>query len=582
MKHSLIIYGAFGKDGLKRAVKDWSHAVVYENDARLPAGLRHQVAAVISPEVTYPAEVIARLNRRMEELLDAFLDERAPVPELETGRLFRSACMSMDVMRQVMPHLRTLEEAKLVDAHGPWQEMIISPGSGVCIKAWEQVARHLGVPVRALGLDEGKPSALWMLRRRWQRWLHQRGKTSKRHIFKLPEAVPGDEWLCVDPRVDVILGEEGAAAGWRRAPAFVPPSDDRHRCLRESYLKWWEGWRADWDREHLSAGSLSDHQALHAVGEWAAGDVYPLHAFALIQAREHLRRLKPKRLLVGSMFGKVELMWLVAAKELGIEVGAYSLDNAIYPKLCFAPDFLFYDDLRQRVFAEERGVVRNKMVPVRTHRLPAAAQKVEAPSKRPLVVLADTSYHGVNSSPAPMISFWALETMVEAARLLPGWDFAFKFHPVRERPEARFNFDGCHHRHICERELHFQSLRPPANIRITAPEVRFSDLMATADVVLHIYSYAAIEAMAASIPAFLLASRNDDPDVFWRVMREGEVLPLANNAETLAHKLEELAGDDALRQQMIDRQKRFLADFYPAQGISLAEATKTQWPATVV
>jgi glycosyltransferase involved in cell wall biosynthesis len=533
---------------------------------------------VISPEVTYPPDVISRLNRRMEDLLDAFLQERAPMPRLETSRLFRSACMSMDAMRQMMPYLRTLEEVKLLAKHGPWQEVIISPGSGVCIAAWRQVAEHLGVPVRVLDLDHGQPSAGWMLRRRWQRWLHQRGRPSKRNTFRLPQAVSGDEWLCADPRVEVVLGEEGAALGWRGVPSLEVPPEQELLRLRHAYAEWWQRWCADWQSEHPEAGALSDHLALSIVGEWAAREVYPLHAYALLQAREHLRRLRPKRLLVGSMFGKIELMWLVAAKELGIEVGAYSLDNAIYPKLCFEPDFLFYDDLRQRVFAEERGISAGKMVPVRTHRLPPPAPRIQQRRSRPLVVLADTSYHGVNSSPAPLISYWALETMVEAARMLPGWDFAFKFHPVRERPEARFHFDGCHHRHICEREQHFRSLRPPSNIRITAPEVRFSELMASADVVLHIYSYAAIEAMAACIPSLLLASRNDDPDVFWRVMREGHVLPAATSAKELAAKLDDLHKDSELRQTMINHQKRFLESFHPAQGTSLAAATQNQWP----
>jgi len=577
MKRTLIIYGAFGKQGVERAVKDWSSAVVYENDARLPTKYRTQVAALISPEVTYPKEVMERLNRRMEDLLDAFLEERAAVPGLETGRMFRSACLSMDAMRQVMPYLRTLEEAKLLEGHGPWQEMIISPGSGVCIRAWRQVARHLGVPATVLPLDAGQPTMLWMLRRRLQRWRFQQ-KVAKRQVFKLPEAVPGDAWLCADPRVDVILGGSGAAVGWRRVPSLTPPSEAELQKLREAYSGWWKNWRASWDEEHASAGTLSDHEALHAIGEWAVNDVYPLHAHALIQAREHLQRLKPKRVMVGSMYGKIELMWLVAAKELGIEVAAYTLDNAVQPRLCFDPQVLFFDDLRQEVFAEERGIAAPRRVAVKTHRLPAAAKRAPKPGSRPLVVLADTSFHGLNSSPAPMISFWALETMVETARLLPEWDFAFKFHPIRERPEERFNFDGCHHRHIYERERHFDSLNPPANIRITAPEVRFSELMATADVVLHIYSYAAIEAMAACIPALLLATRNDDPDPFWRVMREGHVLPVATSAEDLAKQLTQLEKDPEVRQQMIATQKRFLEAFYPAPHLSLAEATRAYWP----
>ena len=579
MSRPLVIYGAFGRRRLERSFKDWSRAVVYENDARVPDSIRRQAAAVISPEPTYPGETVARLNQQLEDLLDDFLDDLAPMPGLETGRVFRSACMSMEGMRIVMPWLRALEEARHVIASGPFSELIISPGCGLCIPAWEQVALSLGVPVRVLGLDGPEPPLPWMLRRRIQRWYHMRGrKPPKSREFKLPDFQPGDELLCVDGRVEVILGEAGTAAGWRRAPAFTPAGNEALMTLRESYLGWWKQWWLRWDQAHAAEGPLSAHHALKRLGEWSAQEVYPRSLLALQQAREHLKRLKPKRILVGTMYGKVELMWVVAARELGIEVGAYTLDDAIHPRLCFQPDFLFFDDQRQQVFATERGIPESRMVPVRTHRLPAAAPRAAGVCKRPLVVIADTSYHGVNASPSPMISFWALEVVVEAARLLPGWDFAFKFHPIKERPKPLFNYDGCHHPHIYERERHFRSLHPPANVRVTAPEERFSDFMGMADVVLHIYSYAAIEAMAASIPAVLLATRNDDPNVAWRCMRDADVLPVATDAAELVQTLGTLHEDRTHLKQVIEAQKRFLKVFHRPEGTTLAEATETRWP----
>ncbi|MBV6498076.1 MAG: hypothetical protein CJBNEKGG_00290 [Prosthecobacter sp.] len=579
MNRILVIYGAFGRRRLERSFKDWSRAVIYENDARVPESIRRQAAAVISPEATYPGETVARLNQQLEDLLDAFLDDPAPMPGLETGRVFRSACMSMEGMRIVMPWLRALEEARRVVASGPFSGMIISPGCGLCVPAWEQVALSLGIPVRVLDLDASEPPLPWMLRRRIQRWHHMRGrKPPKSRAFKLPEFQPGDELMCVDGRVEVILGEAGAAAGWKRAPAFTPAEDEALKPLQEGYLGWWKQWWLRWQQAHAAEGPLSPHHALKRLGEWSAREVYPRSHLALQQAREHLKRLKPGRILVGTMHGKVELMWVVAARELGIEVGAYTLDDAIYPRLCFQPDFLFFDDQRQQVFAIERGIPENRMVPVRTHRLPAAAPRTPGVCRRPLVVIADTSYHGVNASPSPIISFWALEVVVEAARLLPGWDFAFKFHPIKERPKPLFNFDGCHHPHIYERERHFRSLRPPANVRVTAPEERFSDFMGVADVVLHIYSYAAIEAMAASIPAVLLATRNDDPNVAWRCMRDAGVLPVAADAAELVQTLRTLHEDGTQRKQVIEAQKRFLKVFHRPEGTTLAEATLAQWP----
>lgn len=576
MKRTLVIHGAFGQKALAREVRDWSRTVVVEVDARLPEKLRRQGAEVIPGTVLSEERATEISMRRAQEMLDAFLDERAPAPGLNTTREFRSACLSLTGMRLLIPYVRTLLEAAEIMKRGPWERIVISPGAGVCTSAWEKVGRHFDVPVKVLDMDRQQPPALWMLQRRFRRWRlkRQAGQAGRPRPFQLPEARAGDALLCVDPRLMPILGEAGAKAGWRAAPRLGGAAPEALAPLRQRYQDWWQGWWRVWEAEHAQARELSDHEGIRTVGDWMCEHVYAKHAAALDQARAHLKELRPQRILLGSILGMLELMWVVAARELGIQVVAYTLDDPIHPKLCFTPDVLLVDDLKHERLARERGL-GDRMVYVRTHRpmpQPVEANSAERAGTRPQIVLAASFYLGHTPMVPSDTVLWASEVLVEAARQMPEADFAIKLHPIRERPDPRFYLDGFHHLHLWQTEMHFQSLRPPANARLIMPEARLSELLPTTSVMLHLNSYAALEACSAGVPVICLSPSNFLCSLNLRIMHQHGAVKLARNASELITAIRLLLGDASARSEQIEVQKQFLAHHYPEEAPGLVEA----------
>lgn len=575
MKRTLVIHGAFGQKALAREVRDWSRTVVVEVDARLPEKLRRQGAEIISGPLL-PSDAREATMRRAQELLDAFLDDRAPVAGLNTTREFRSACLSLTGMRLLIPYVRTLLEAAEIMKRGPWERIVISPGAGVCTSAWEKVGRHFDVPVKVLGMDRQQPPALWMMKRRFQRWRlkRQAGQAGRPRPFQLPEARAGDAHLCVDPRLMPILGEAGAKAGWRAAPRLGGAAPEALAPLRQRYQDWWQGWWDVWTAENAKAGGLSDHEGIRSVGDWMSEHVYAKHAAALDQARAHLAELRPQRILLGSVLGMLELMWVLAARELGIQVVAYTLDDPIDPKLCFTPDVLLVDDLKHEWVARERGL-GDRLVHVRTHRpmpKPVTANRAAQAGSRPQIVLAASFYLGHTLMVPSETILWTSELVVEAARQMPEADFAIKFHPIRERPDPRFYLDGFHHLHLWQAEMHFQSLRPPANARLIMPEVRLSELLPTTSILLHLNSYASLEACSAEVPVICLSPTADYCGINLQIMEQHGALKLARNASELATEIRRLLGNGSARTEQIEIQKHFMARQYPEEAAGLVEA----------
>ena len=569
----LVIYGSFGVAGLNRLVTDWSKVLVLEVDARLPEKFRRKGAEVIPGSLLAEPAASESTMLRAQELLDAFLEDKAPVLGLNTTREFRSACLSLVGMRLVVPYVRTLLEAAEIMKLGPWERIVISPGAGVCTRAWEQVGRHFEVPVTLLAMDRQLPPALWMLRRRFSRWRLKRrtGQGSGPVPFQLPAASPGDALLCVDSRLMPILGEAGAKAGWRAAPSLSAACLETLEPMRRRYQAWWQGWWAAWAAEHAEAG-LSDHEALRSVGDWMSDDVYAKHAAALDLTRAHLAELRPRRILLGSVLGMVELMWVLAARELGIQVVAYTLDDPIQPKLCFAPDLLLVDDLKHEWLARERGLA-DRTVRVRTHRhMPKSVPRnsAERAGARPQILLTASFYLGHTPAVPSETILWASELVVEVARRMPEADFAIKFHPLRERPDPKFSLDGFHHLHLWQAEVHFHSLQPPANVRLIMPEMRLSELLPTTSIMLHLNSYASLEACSAEVPVISL-SPSEPTSMILKTMRHHGALCLAGSAAELRSQIQLLIQDASALNAQLMAQKLYLDHYYPMSAPSLLD-----------
>jgi hypothetical protein len=155
---------------------------------------------------------------------------------------------------------------------------------------------------------------------------------------------------------------------------------------------------------------------------------------------------------------------------------------------------------------------------------------------------------------------------------MPEADFAIKLHPIRERPDPKFYLDGFHHLHLWQAEMHFQSLRPPANARLIPPEARLSELLPTTSVMLHLNSYASLEACSAGVPVICLSPTTFLCSVNLRIMQQHGALKLALNASELANEIRLLLGDRSARSKQIEVQKHFLAHHYPQGAAGLVEA----------
>lgn len=573
---TLLVHGAFAARGALHAIRDWSRTVALEVDLALPQAQRRQCAAVLTIPPLLPEAEARCLQERAERVLDAFLEDRVQAPGLATDRRFRAACMSIEAWRIVVPHVVCLEYARRALDHGPFDRLVVAPGAGISLPAFEQVARALGVPLEVLPFDREEPPFLWMLKRRWQRFRHRRRSTrAAPPAPRLPAAVGSDGLWCADPRLEAMIATQDTAARWQRGPGFQDPDPSAMAKLAERYGRWWRDWWLHWREAHPQEEALSDFWILERLGDWFSRERYPLHALLLEQARAAVAAGSPRRVLVGSMRGRRELLWGLAAQEQGIPAAVYTVDCHIDPRLVFKPDLALCDDTRQCDLAAE-SLTADRIVRVRSHRRPPGRDVVGPPQPhaRPRLLLADTYYSGMVASSSPLLSFWAYERAVEAARALPDCDVFIKFHPVRERPEAVFHLSGLHHLHLWQRETFIRGLRPPANLHLLAPEARLSEALPHADLLLNIQSYAGLEAFALDIPVIYLQPW-DEEGLYPRMNALG-AMRVATDTPRLIALVRELLGDAGKRREQLERQRAYLDYFYsqghPACADAAAEA----------
>ncbi len=558
----LLVFGAFAREGALKAVTDWSRAVVLEVDAFLPSPQREQCAAIVTVPPLLPEAEAMRLQNRAEDLLDEFLDERAPQSGLETSRPFRASCLSIEAWRIVIPHIVCLEYASRALEHGPFAEIIVAPGAGVSLQAFKQLAGALGAPLRVLPHDRQKPPLLWMLKRRWQR-ARLKAQAAPPPPPRLPARTrPGQLW-CADPRLESIVARDDREGRWVAGPRFTEPAASEVEALRQLYLAWWEQWWADWKKSHPDEDALSPRHILGDLGRWFSRERYPLHACHLQQARRIIAEEKPARVLIGSMRGRREFLWGLAARELGIPSVVYTVDCSIYPRLVFRPDLVLCDDARQfEVATQEAKLPAHQVIQVSSHRRPPARSAAQAHTRaaRPRLLLADTYYSGMVASSSPLLSAWAYQRVIEAARSLPGHDFFIKLHPVRERPDPVFHLSGQHHLHLWQRERNIRSLKPPPNVAILAPEERLSDWLPGMDVLLNIQSYAGLEAFALRIPVIYVQPW-DEEGLYPRMNAMG-VMQVAVDTPSLVRLIRLNLEDPGHCQRQLALQEGYLDYFY--------------------
>jgi hypothetical protein len=569
---TLLVLGASGRKHLMKAVSDWSRTVVLEVDGYLPESLRHRCAAVMTIPPLLPEQEAAEMQARTDHVLDQFLEDHASVPGLETGRSFRASCMSIEAWRIVGPHVVCLEYARRLAGQGPWERIVVAPGAGVSLRAFRQLGESLGVPVEVLSIDREKPPLFWLLKRKWQRSRsQQRTQQTTAPTLRLNASTqPGECW-CSDPRLEGIVARSDQAERWVNGPRFADIDKNELEQQRAAYGEWWEAWWKVWKDAHQQDDPMSDHWILEDLGRWFSRERFPRHALLLRQAREAMKAGRPTRVLLGSMRGRQEFLWGVAAQELSIPVAVYTIDCHIEPRLCFKPDFVLCDDMRQWEVAQEKGIETSQLVRVRSHRQPRARDEKPMPSrKRRQLLLADTYYSGIVAGSSPLLSLWAYQRVIEAARELPEHDFVIKYHPLRERPEATFQLSGQHHMNLWLKDEFIKSLNPPANVVFLTPEERLSDHLPNVDLLLNIQSYAGLEAFAQRIPVIYLQPW-DEEGLYPRMNAMG-VMQVAVTTNRLVELIRTNFDNLDHARQKLAAQAGYLDWFYWQSGPDLAQA----------
>lgn len=577
-KRILVILGSFGVANLERAMTDWRGAFVVEMDYLLPESWQRQGARAALKMPVMDHQLALRMDDTTRSLLNEFLEERVTVPGVETRRDFRANCLSKDAPRIIAPFLLNLEMARRVqELHGPgWDLVMISPGAGVSMLAWRQFARECGASLQVLPEDEGLPPLRWRIMRRLAKWWHGRQHAARpAPLPRLPVMHSDARWLCGDKRLERLLARDSEP--WHRVPDFNEPDSGSIMELRGRYLEWWGAWWQDWVGRNPKRAAMDPGWILDIVGRHFCEEVYPSHFLLLEQAREKLRTVKPAGLMVSSMRGKRELMWLLAAREHGIPVGACTLDDAVEPSVSFQSDVTFCDDMRHQSYAVSRGVPPEAVVMFQSHRAlqPCDKSKPQNTGKgrRATIILADTFFSGGRIAAMPFISLWAIRLVVETARLLPEHDFLLKMHPLRERPRELFSWSGLHLRHLWCRESFFHSLSPPSNVRLTAPETLLTSLLKNSGVLLNIQSYAAFEAYALKIPVIQIAAPESTPDIYKKLLTLG-VAQVADTPGSLAAMIRKNLHDTEHIERQTGAQQEFLRAFYAQDVPALPEAAR--------
>lgn len=573
---TLLIYGALGSDAVKAQVQNWNDVEVLEMDAVLPNEALTQGAIRLNAGALMDHARAADIEHRVNLLIGEFLDRNLPASNIEVGRDFRAAGISVESFMMLSPYLYNLDLARSFGDAGKWDSILISPGGGVSLHAWRQFASAHNIPLKILPESKVKPSFLWMSKRRWQKRraaLNKKQGSSSNQMLNCDEQ---SQWLCADPRLISLLSQDGDL--WTKTPAWTSLDERELAAMVKSYASWWSLWWQQWLNDHPAEDRLSERWILKALGDYLTREVFPRHALLLRQARTVLKKLSPKCLMIGAMRGKPEIMWLIAAREKGIPTGAYTLDDSVDPHASFRPDVIFCDDARHRELALERGMKTEEVVMVRSHRaMPQFRGKPRIIPKgmKAQILLADTFYSGWKLAALPSISLRAFQLAVDTARLIPEHNFIIKFHPLRERPLERLCWGGFHHLQLWQREQFFQKLNPPKNITLAAPETRMGELFESTHVLLNIQSYASFEAYALQIPVVHLAKPEDAPDAYARLLRMNAAQVVDTHDPILLASVirQNLHDEDHITRQTL-LQREFLQNFYHHEGMTLGEAVR--------
>jgi hypothetical protein len=504
-----------------------------------------------------------QIDNKTDDLLDEFLQPDADDhPEIPLSREFRAACLGMACRKVINPYLVNLDIAGRFFAERPaFEQIIIAPGSGISFRAWRQIAAQHGLPLRFLQV-EPRP---WSISRRWQR-LVQRLRTSPRLVssIALPTPSDSDSICCASLRVArLLVGQTAFSWSYVSDSDFGPPTPGELDRLKSRYWAWWQ--QREYKLRLLFKDRPDDPRSILVdLGRQQSQEVYPLIAWKYLRAIQILEKKRPRLLVVDTQEGSQDLAWALAAQHLDIPVASYTYDHVVQPRFSLNPEWVLSDSGRQHHVAKSRGQSDDRIVGVASSRRPPSIRCKKAPIGKPRILFADSYYAGVSATVEPQRSQRHYQVIISTARQMPSCLFQIKFHPLRDRKKETQCFIGMDEDELYLRTRFIQSLRPPKNVQLIAPEQKIIRYIEQSSVVLNSNSTAGLEAFALGIPVLFL----NEPNITtgYPLIYEYGACQLAAKPGALQIELHRLLSDPDLARELVFRQRRYIDEFYWPNG----------------
>lgn len=572
MARTLLITGTLAPRALRErlASEEARDMVVVESDTLLNRARYPKVSTWRHLSDLIPTDEALAINTTAENEVDAFLSQERPSADLPTHRGFRAACLGPHTWRLMMPHLFNQRLAEHCLQQFQPTRIIVAAGSGVHFQAWKEAAGKAAIPIEFLPPEKffmGVRRRLWKW---WQRWTKPAPTLLSSQPLPETSATTG-YILCTSERLSRLIAGQTQQLNLPvqaiTAADLEASSPALHKKLTQDYQQWWQNWLGE------SGHNLSS--AIQNIGKYYVEKIYPTYACIYYQALQHLKTERPVFMLSDTQTGTKERMWSLAAQELDIPVVAYNYDQMPTPRFSYLPEFILANSRRSVITALHNGVPEERLQIIQSHRKQHLGLSDQRPNnKRPLIVYADGYNAGMRADILHSSGYRFYQTVIGAARKLPQYDFIIKFHPLRERKQAQLSFVAMDESELRVRKDFIHEQKPPANLRLISPEENLPQIMARTDVLLNFNSTSGVDAFEMKIPVIFLQQLNANVKVYPNI-HDYQACIHAEDPDTLAEKITTLIQQPEARALQIQRQQRYIEDFYWPPGPSLVQAIET-------
>jgi hypothetical protein len=387
--------------------------------------------------------------------------------------------------------------------------------------------------------------------------------------------------VCVSRRMVHLLSLESNLPDFRINNAALTdlgePDAEIVMKEKERFLSWWKTWEQEVLAPACAPGADPNLQSFKGVfeemGAYYVGQVYPRWVALKKNARTWLESKLPSMMIADTQINEEEVIWCLAAAELGIPVAGYTYDCLADPMITYCPDFLLLDGARGLSRVLKAGYPAERIIDVRCHRIPITAPRTESEieatftNRRPVALLAD-SMTLMNDSQASMRLY---QIIVDAARKLPEFDFKVKYHPLRAPKSPQRSFLGMDETEVQIKTSFIRSLRPPRNMIILPPEADMQECLKEASVLLNTISLTGQEAFHLGIPVVFMSHHAPDSITFPNMAEWMNPL-YAETTDELVNTLRRLAESREFRHDQINQQHHYQNDYFWASKVTLSEA----------